>query len=41
MPGVLQVNAEIPASVQPGNSLPVHVTVGGIVSQDGVTLAVN
>jgi uncharacterized protein (TIGR03437 family) len=41
MPGVLQVNAEIPASVQPGNSVPVHVTVGGVASQDGVTLAVN
>ncbi len=41
MPGVLQVNAEIPASVQPGNSVPVHVTVGGVSSQDGVTLAVN
>jgi uncharacterized protein (TIGR03437 family) len=41
MPGVLQVDAEIPASVQPGNSVPVHVTVGGVASQDGVTLAVN
>jgi uncharacterized protein (TIGR03437 family) len=41
MPGVLQVDAEIPASVQPGNSVPVHVTVGSVASQDGVTLAVN
>ncbi len=41
MPGVLQVNAEIPAGVQPGNSVPVHVTVGGVASHDGVTLVVN
>jgi uncharacterized protein (TIGR03437 family) len=41
MPGVLQVDAEIAASVQPGNSVPVHVTIGGVSSQDSVTLAVN
>ena len=41
MPGVLQADAGIPASVQPGNSVPVHVTIGGVASQDGVTLAVN
>jgi len=41
MPGVLQVNAEIPAGVQPGNSVPVHVTVGGVASQNSVTLVVN
>ncbi len=30
--GLLQVNARIPAGVAPGNSVPVTVTVGGIVS---------
>jgi len=40
MPGVLQINAQMSQNVQAGNSVPVHITVGGITSQDGVTLAV-
>jgi uncharacterized protein (TIGR03437 family) len=40
MPGVLQVNAQMSPNVEAGNSVPVHVTVGGVASQDGVTLAV-
>ncbi len=40
MPGVLQVNALIPSGVAAGAAVPVHITVGGVRSQDGVTLAV-
>ena len=40
MPGLLQINARMSASVQPGNSVPVRVTIGAVTSQDGVTLAV-
>ena len=39
-PGLFQVNARIPASVQPGNAVPVHVKIGSLTSQDGVTIAV-
>ena len=38
--GLLQVNVQVPPNVQPGNQVPVHVTVGGQKSQDGVTIAV-
>ncbi|HVN06538.1 MAG TPA: hypothetical protein VMT86_19100, partial [Bryobacteraceae bacterium] len=41
MPGVIQINAEIPQSVVPGNAVPVTVTIGGATSQAGVTMAVN
>jgi uncharacterized protein (TIGR03437 family) len=40
MPGVLQINAQMSPDVQGASSVPVHITVGGITSQDGVTLAV-
>jgi len=40
MPGVFQINAQVPPSVQPGNSVPVTVTIGGATTQAGVTLAV-
>jgi uncharacterized protein (TIGR03437 family) len=40
MPGVLQINAQIPANVQAGSGVPVHITIGGVPSQDGVTLEV-
>ena len=40
MPGLFQINAQIPANVQPGDKVPVHVTVGTGTSVDGVTLAV-
>ena len=39
MPGVLQIDAQIPYSVSVG-AVPVHITVGGVTSQAGVTLAV-
>jgi uncharacterized protein (TIGR03437 family) len=40
-PGVLQINAQMSPNVQAGNAVPVHITVGGVTSQDGVTLAVH
>ena len=40
MPGVFQINAQVPQDVQPGNSVPVIVTIGGATTQAGVTLAV-
>jgi uncharacterized protein (TIGR03437 family) len=38
--GVLQVNLQIPASVQPGSSVPVQLSLGGHTSQTPVTLAI-
>jgi len=38
--GLVQVNALVPESVTPGNAVPVTITVGGVTSQAGVTLAV-
>ena len=40
MPGILQINAQMSGDVQPGNSVPVRITIGGVSSQDSVTLAV-
>jgi uncharacterized protein (TIGR03437 family) len=40
MPGLFQINAQISASVQTGQ-LPVHVTIGGNTSPDGVTISVH
>lgn len=40
MPGVFQINAEVPQNVQPGPRVPVTVTIGGVTSQSGVTMAV-
>ena len=37
---VLQINTRIPAGVKPGAKVPVVVTIGGVKSQAGVTLAV-
>jgi uncharacterized protein (TIGR03437 family) len=39
--GLLQVNAVVPQGVSPGLAAPVTVSVGGIASQAGVTIAVN
>jgi len=36
----MQVNALVPESVAPGNAVPVTITIGGVTSQAGVTLAV-
>jgi uncharacterized protein (TIGR03437 family) len=38
--GVVQVNVVVPANVTPGAALPLLVTVGGVLSQAGVTVAV-
>jgi len=38
--GLLQINAQVPAGVTPGPSVPVAVTIGNISAQAGVTLAV-
>lgn len=40
MAGLLQVNAQVPSSVIPGSNVPVTITIGGVGSQSGVTLAV-
>jgi uncharacterized protein (TIGR03437 family) len=39
--GLVQVNVLVPESVAPGNAVPVTITIGGIASQAGVTLAVH
>jgi uncharacterized protein (TIGR03437 family) len=38
--GLLQINAQVPAAVTPGPSVPVQVAIGTASSQSGVTLAV-
>jgi uncharacterized protein (TIGR03437 family) len=38
--GVLQVNVQVPESINPGSSVPVTITVGGVISQANVTIAV-
>jgi len=40
IPGLFQINAQIPAGVAAGNQVPVSVTIGTGQSQSGVTLAV-
>jgi uncharacterized protein (TIGR03437 family) len=39
--GVLQVNVVIPENAPTGDAVPLVITVGGIPSQDGVTLAID
>ncbi|MGA2590556.1 MAG: hypothetical protein ABSH32_11610 [Bryobacteraceae bacterium] len=38
--GALQINAQVPAGVTPGPSVPIQVMIGGVSAQSGVTLAV-
>jgi uncharacterized protein (TIGR03437 family) len=38
--GALQINAQVPAGVTPGPSVPLTVTIGGVSAPAGVTLAV-
>ena len=38
--GVMQVNVMIPTGISAGGAVPVQLTVGGVVSQPGVTLAI-
>jgi trimeric autotransporter adhesin len=40
VPGVIQINITVPSSIQPGATQPVIVTMGGIASQTGLTMAV-
>jgi trimeric autotransporter adhesin len=39
--GLLQINAQVPTSVAPGNSVPVAIAIGDKTSQPGITIAVN
>jgi len=39
--GLLQINVAIPASITPGNAVPVVIRVGSATSQAGVTIAVS
>ncbi len=38
--GLLQVNTVVPSGIAPGSTVPVTITVGGVPSQAGVTIAV-
>jgi uncharacterized protein (TIGR03437 family) len=38
--GLLQINVTVPAGVTPGPAVPVVLTVGGVSSQAGLTMAV-
>jgi uncharacterized protein (TIGR03437 family) len=38
--GLVQVNALVPESVTPGAAVPVTISIGGVMSQTGVTVAV-
>jgi len=38
--GLMQINARIPSGATPGAGVPVSVTIGGVSSQPGVTIAV-
>jgi uncharacterized protein (TIGR03437 family) len=38
--GLMQINAQVPAGVQPGAQIPLVVRIGGAASQPGVTMAV-
>jgi len=40
IPGVFQINARMASGVVAGDKVPVHVRIGALTSQDGVTLAV-
>jgi uncharacterized protein (TIGR03437 family) len=38
--GVLQINITVPQGITPGSAVPVDVTINGVTSQAGVTVAV-
>jgi uncharacterized protein (TIGR03437 family) len=38
--GVLQINALVPNGIAPGDTVPIELTIGGVTSPAGVTLAV-
>ena len=39
--GILQLNVEVPAEAVPGNTAPVTISIGGVDTQPGVTLAIH
>jgi uncharacterized protein (TIGR03437 family) len=39
--GLTQINVLIPATVTPGPTVPIVVTIGGVSSQTGITVSVN
>jgi uncharacterized protein (TIGR03437 family) len=38
--GVLQINAVVPTGIAPSGTVPIELTIGGVTSPSGVTLAV-
>ena len=38
--GVVQINVVVPTGVSPGNAVPIEVTIGGVTSPAGVTVAI-
>jgi uncharacterized protein (TIGR03437 family) len=40
IPGLIQINVTVPATVKSGQAVPVVVSVGGVASQAGLTIAV-
>jgi uncharacterized protein (TIGR03437 family) len=40
VPGLIQLNVTVPSNIQPGVAQPVVVTIGGVDSQAGLTMAV-
>ncbi len=38
--GLMQINVRVPTGINPGSAVPVVVTIGGVSSQHGVTIAV-
>jgi uncharacterized protein (TIGR03437 family) len=41
VPGLIQLNVTVPSTLKASPALPVIVTVGGVQSQAGLTIAVN
>jgi uncharacterized protein (TIGR03437 family) len=41
VPGLIQLNVTVPTTLKAGPALPVIVTVGGVQSQAGLTIAIN
>ena len=39
--GLTQIDVVIPATVAPGPTVPIIVTIGGVPSQTGITVSVN
>jgi len=40
VPGLLQLNVQVPSTVTSGNAVPVLISVGGVSTQTGVTMAI-